>query len=200
MNNIFRATTVFLLLFTFVLPVQAASEGEAAVHELITLSGAKKQYTQMLAVMTRSMQVGFNKGLMKALQQKPIAQDKRKKASDILQRHFKDFIKKYETYLKKTMTWEALVKDVYTPLYLKHFTVEEIKHIIAFYKSPTGKKFSQKSPQLIQEASQRVSSKYSKKLNDYAIKLSKKKIDQAMKDLKPLQPKQTKKGNPAAAK
>lgn len=170
-------------------PVFAAGEGEKAVMELTTLTGAKVQYEKMLTILSRSMQQGFNQGLMKAVQLHPVPQSKRKKASKILQKHFNDFIKQYERHMKKTMTWEGLVKEVYAPLYLKNFTVKEIKDIIAFYKSPTGKKFLQKSPQLIQDASKTVNNKYGKQLNKYAMELSRKKIDQVILELKPLQSK-----------
>jgi len=184
-----KLTLSFLLAISLSLsfPVIAANEGQKAVMELTTLNGAKEQYEKMLTVLSRSMQQGFNQGLMKAVQLHPVPQNKRKKASKILQKHFNDFIKQYERHMKKTMTWEGLVKNVYAPLYLKHFTVKEIKDIITFYKSPTGKKFLKKSPRLIQDASKTVNNKYGKQLNKYAMKLSRKKIDQVILELKPLQ-------------
>jgi hypothetical protein len=192
LSNKLTAAVALLLLFASVSPVLAESEGETAVHELISLSGAQKQYGQMLVIMARSMREGFNRGLIKALENKPIAPEKRKEAAKILQKHFNDFMAQYESHLRETMTWEALVKDIYTPLYLKHFTLEEINNIIAFYKSPTGQKFSQKSPQLIAEASQSINATYGQQLNDFAANLSQKKISQAIEELKPLEAKQKK--------
>ena len=42
--------------------------------------------------------------------------------------------------------------DLMVPLYAKHFTVDEMKKIIAFYKTPPGKKLGQAFPQIVQEA------------------------------------------------
>jgi uncharacterized protein len=50
---------------------------------------------------------------------------------------------------------EVGLEDLYTdiiPIYKKHFTHEDIKKIIEFYESPTGKKLSQKTPEITQES------------------------------------------------
>jgi len=42
--------------------------------------------------------------------------------------------------------------DLITPIYAKHFTVAEMKKMIAFYKTPEGKKLGKEFPAIIQEA------------------------------------------------
>jgi uncharacterized protein len=55
--------------------------------------------------------------------------------------------------------WEEIMGEVDTeelmiliaPVYAQHFTVEEMKEIIAFYKTPAGKKMVEKQPAMMQQ-------------------------------------------------
>jgi hypothetical protein len=63
---------------------------------------------------------------------------------------------KYWGVVKEEMNGPGL-EDLYQeliPIYKKHFTHQEIKDIISFYESPTGRKFSEQSPYITQEAMQ----------------------------------------------
>lgn len=44
------------------------------------------------------------------------------------------------------------MEQIYYPLYDKYFTEAELKDLIAFYKSPTGRKLLHATPQLTQAA------------------------------------------------
>jgi hypothetical protein len=46
------------------------------------------------------------------------------------------------------------------PLYDKHFTHEEVKDLITFFESSTGKKMLEKTPELTAELSQRMADHY----------------------------------------
>ena len=51
------------------------------------------------------------------------------------------------------MKAEDLEEDI-IPIYLKHFTADDIKHLIAFYESPFGKKVTRVMPQILQESNE----------------------------------------------
>jgi len=59
-----------------------------------------------------------------------------------------------------TMTEEMLkssitdLTDMLTPVYQKHLTLADIQQLIAFYESPIGKKFAEKTPLITQESMQ----------------------------------------------
>lgn len=44
--------------------------------------------------------------------------------------------------------------DMLLPIYQKHISLDDLKAIIAFYQSPAGKRFSQKTPVIMQESMQ----------------------------------------------
>lgn len=44
--------------------------------------------------------------------------------------------------------------DMLLPVYQKHISLPDLKAVIAFYKSPAGKRFSEKTPLIMQESMQ----------------------------------------------
>ena len=44
--------------------------------------------------------------------------------------------------------------EMLTPTYQKHLTLEDIKGLIEFYRTPVGKKYAKKSPMIMQESMQ----------------------------------------------
>ncbi len=57
----------------------------------------------------------------------------------------------------KTEVYNQEVKELtkqLVPLYKKHFTHADVKELISFYNSPTGKKLAAKTPLISQEAMQ----------------------------------------------
>lgn len=53
-------------------------------------------------------------------------------------------------WAQKTLSWERMGPRM-TDLYMKAFTEPEIRELIAFYKTPTGKKSLQQMPMLMEE-------------------------------------------------
>jgi hypothetical protein len=52
-----------------------------------------------------------------------------------------------EAFYKKCLNYQTLKEEV-AKVYCQMFTPEELRQLIAFYKSPTGRMFVQKSPEL----------------------------------------------------
>lgn len=52
--------------------------------------------------------------------------------------------------MENELGWEKM-KDDLIDIYIKTYTEEEIRAISEFYKTPPGKKFIEKMPQLLQE-------------------------------------------------
>ena len=53
--------------------------------------------------------------------------------------------------IMKEMSWDKL-KDDYISIYAETFTEEELEGLVAFYKSPIGRKFIEKQPELMKRA------------------------------------------------
>lgn len=44
--------------------------------------------------------------------------------------------------------------DMYVPIYRKHFTIKDLRKLIAFYKSPAGRKLAEATPEMTVEGMQ----------------------------------------------
>lgn len=60
-------------------------------------------------------------------------------------------VQKMMDMIAQEMSWDKL-KDDYIRIYAETFSEEELQGIIAFYKTPVGSKFIEKSPELMQRA------------------------------------------------
>jgi len=60
---------------------------------------------------------------------------------------FKDVMKKF---LTKHMSYASIKEDL-IKLYVKEFTEDELKDLMKFYQTPTGKKFLKKAPVMMQK-------------------------------------------------
>ncbi len=54
-------------------------------------------------------------------------------------------------YIAKEMSWDNLKED-YISIYAETFTEEELAGLVEFYKSPVGRKFTEKQPELMKRA------------------------------------------------
>jgi hypothetical protein len=59
----------------------------------------------------------------------------------------------FEKFFNKYLSWTAL-KDDYVKLYMDTFSEPELRELITFYKTPTGKKAVKQMPQLLQKGAE----------------------------------------------
>lgn len=76
----------------------------------------------------------------------------RKAVQSMLDRVMPKFVKE----VQQSISFKELVDQIYYPMYDRHFSEPELKDILAFYDSPTGKRTIQVMPQLVQESMQKT--------------------------------------------
>ena len=114
-------------------------EKQAKVEELLRVTKMDALLQQQLDMVGKQMntaaaqQVG--KGNMNADQQK----------------RFNEFEAKVQSIVAGALSWDK-IRPIYIKLYSENFTDSELDGVIAFYKSPSGKAFVEKSPQLMTQA------------------------------------------------
>lgn len=114
---------VFVFLFLIAVNTNAqADTKEKLVKEMLELSGAGKMAFQTMEMMISSY---------------------KKQMPDVKTDFWDEFMKEAQTGDLITMI---------APVYAKHFTEDEIKELIAFYKTPVGKKLVEKLPAISQES------------------------------------------------
>lgn len=114
------------LLLAFSFPATAQVDSfQIEVNRLLELTSSKEQFVQAIEQMVVMQRDNFEGLVEDAFWDQFIAEVKKSGYEDIMK--------------------ELL------PLYGKYYTVEEVRAVNAFYSSPAGKSFLEKSPQLQQE-------------------------------------------------
>jgi hypothetical protein len=114
----------------------------AAAKELMEVTGVTKQMDGMV----QAMGEGFRKGARDAAD--GAAADK---LGDEFDRH-----------MQRLMSYRQAMLDEFAVLYAKRFSAEELRAVAGFYRSPTGQKFVEAMPALMQDGAQ-IGMKYSQK-------------------------------------
>ena len=87
------------------------------------------------------------------------------------------------------MPVNELINNVYYPAFSKHFTIEEIKEITAFYETPTGQKFISTTPTVMQESATIMNEKYAPQLQKIGDKIAEEELKKIKPDIEKLQKK-----------
>ena len=114
----------------------------AAAKELMEVTGVNKQLDEMIAVMGEGFRTGAEDAAGKA------------KADEAG--------KEFDAHMRRLMSYRAAMLDDFAALYAEKFTLEELRQVTDFYRSPAGAKFVQSVPELIQAGAQ-IGIKYSRK-------------------------------------
>ena len=120
-------------LFTFIgLSLAVHARADESSHRAATL--------QLCDVMDieRTMQVSMSRILDLQLQQAPQLQQQRAT---------------FEKFFTKYLSWNALKED-FIQLYMQAFSESELRDMIAFYQTPTGKKATHLMPALMQRGAE----------------------------------------------
>lgn len=83
-----------------------------------------------------------------------------------------DFWNAFETEMMKTSMNDLI--DMLAPIYAKYMDLNDLKNIITFYSTPTGKKYAENTPYIIQE-SMEVGAAWGQKLGEDFVKKMKEK-------------------------
>ncbi len=110
-------------------PNQISAEKKLLLRELVEMTGSKKSYEQTQQAMITQMEQQF---------------------SSIVGRSSSSEISKFVKEFNEKFTYEQMLEKVLYPTYDEYFSEDDIRGMIAFYKTPTGEKVISVSPQLTQ--------------------------------------------------
>lgn len=155
-----RASLILCLLFA---PLGAAAEDEIPpekerlVRELIEVSGGEQMAGQVsrliLAEVQREYVVMLESELARRDDLGPDEKDALRQRLGSRRR----FAEKFNERFRDRVGYDEILERVYIPLYDKYFDEQEIREIVAFYRSPVGEKSLRVMPSLMQEALDRSS-------------------------------------------
>lgn len=130
-----------------------SQEKRALIKELLEITESTKNAEQIMDSMVRSE---LPKLVSAVLKNAPALDSDRPE----IQKQFSDIVSrmavKYRDRVVKKIDVNQLIEQVSYPIYDKYFTESELRDIIGFYKSSTGKKAISLMPQIFNDSFQRT--------------------------------------------
>lgn len=170
--------SLFVLAFVFQqysLSFAASTSEKTAIYQkFFKATGAEAQYMQMRRLIVEQFTREFLRVIDQTLAKNgTMSADKKKEMSRLTG----DFMRDASTHMlqdyDKELPFSDLVKNVFIPTYEKHFTLDEIKKVTAFYQSPVGQKFVSLTPTMMHETVSRMSAMYGNTMQEISRKVMK---------------------------
>ena len=185
--------TLTALLFVFSVESYAqtnvSAEKQAAVKELLTLVNANNKTEDIVTMMTAQME-NTRKATIKTVldERTDLTPNERTALEQTLINETGVRIKRIQERLIEKLDFFRMIDEVFISVYDKHYTLEEIRDLITFYKTPTGQKSLKVSPQLMNDAMVQITERMVPKIPEVMKELQdeeRKEIEQQVNKKKP---------------
>jgi hypothetical protein len=135
----------------------ASNEKQAAIKELVAIMNGAQNAEEMTQMITAQMEESRITTIKTMLDDRAdlTAQEKAAIESSIAA-DSKSAFKRFQDKLAQKLDYNTLIVEIVSVSYDKHYTLAEIKDLLAFYKSPTGQKTVKLMPVIAQETMQQV--------------------------------------------
>ena len=159
MKKILQLTLILTVVFSFTAISKAqeqkeiSAEKERLISELVVLTKTNEQIVEF----TDQMLEGMN-DLYPVIIEQTLARDKdltvseKENLKEYMVGKFDSFNKKFRKRLPEEIDYPKFVRQVFYPLYDKYFTADELRDLIAFYRTATGQKVVTTMPKLLEES------------------------------------------------
>ena len=111
---------------------------KASIEQLLEVTETRKMYEATMKEMTKMVDHSTDRIMDRIPPEK--------------QGKFKKAMAQLDNIIKEEMSWDKM-KAEYVLIYMDTFTQQEIDDLAAFYKTPSGKSFIKKQPQVLQRTS-----------------------------------------------
>jgi len=129
---------------------ESSTKRELAI-ELLRVSGGGDMAQQISQAMLSSIRQSYSAMVDQVLASEPDLTAEQKRAVEKRLADFDRFSERFSVRLDEEIDFDAILQQVYVPLYEEHFTESELREILAFQSSPVGRKAVSVMPKLMQE-------------------------------------------------
>lgn len=135
-----------------------APQKRALIKELLEVTETKKMAESITDMMLLQMESNYPAMMSQMLFKAGLLQSEEgeKLKNELIESRLR-FLQRFRELYSERVKMTELIEKVYYPLYDRYFTEGELRDLIVFYKSPTGKKSINIMPQLVQESMQKSS-------------------------------------------
>jgi hypothetical protein len=160
MVRIQRILAVILMAGALTQPAKSDAEltesKQGAIREVIAIVGfvgmAEQMREQQSMVELMQMQPSYPEMMEFAVsEQTDLSEEDRQRLLARLT-DFDAFAERFHSLFVERLDFSTIIETVYTPLYDKTFSEEELRQMLAFYRTPVGRKTIEVTPSLMQEA------------------------------------------------
>lgn len=149
-----------LLMSVFLIKANAqemiAPQKRALIKELLEVTEAKKMSESITNMMLLQMESNYPEMMSQMLSETGVLQSKKEKERmNKLNESRLRFSRRFRELYSERVNLAGVIEEIYYPLYDRYFTEGELRDLIVFYKSTTGKKSIRVTPQLMQEVMQK---------------------------------------------
>ena len=128
-------------------------EQRAAIKELLDVTHARDNLGRAFQAMAQSVPVQMAGAANRQIEESPITQDQKQKVREGLNGTFPGVVKDADALITDPKNVDVALEKM-IGIYARNFTVEEIRQIVAFYKTPVGVKTLTTMPQVVNETMQ----------------------------------------------
>lgn len=90
---------------------------------------------------------------------------------------------RFTQLVNEQMNMETAIEEVFIPMFDRHFTMDELKEMLAYYKSPVGQKALDLLPQMSMEAATTLNARLLPKLREISAQVDAEERESAEKEL-----------------
>jgi hypothetical protein len=120
---------------------QISPEKQAAIKELVSIVNADDKSADLMNLFMTQMDSMREATIKMILDERTdLTAAERKAIEDVLIADKKESTKRFQEKLVQKLNFTEMIKEISVIVYDKYFTLEEIKDLVAFYKTPTGQK------------------------------------------------------------
>ena len=133
---------------------------EKRIRELLAISGVAGMEEQMADqhayIELMRIQPSYSQMMQFAVsEQKDLSEQDRQRLMGRLE-NFEPFAERFHDLFLERVDFSKIIESVYLPLYSSYFTADDLEKMIAFYRTPVGRKAIEVMPALMQEAGRGV--------------------------------------------
>jgi len=129
---------------------------QAAIRELLTIVGvvgmAEQMRDQQSLVELMRMRASYPQMMEFAVSEQTDLSEKDRERLLTRLRDFDAFAERFHSLFVERLDFSEIIEAVYPPIYDEYFSEEELREMLAFYRTPVGRKSIEVMPSLMQEA------------------------------------------------
>ncbi len=133
-----------------------SAEKVALIKQILELTSSKKTIDAMLKARTDEMERQLPEITWQSVAEmnelKSLTAAQREQLHNQVIASMHDLSERIYDRIKQRIDFNKVIEDISIPLYNKYFTEAELKDLLTFYQSPTGKKVVEVLPELTTEA------------------------------------------------